>query len=100
MKKINSWRIKEGVYIIFPEKITIGHESGINEYCHLDGYGGITIGDYVMIGHHTTIQTTDHQIDYTSKEMRYCGMNVGRVKIENDVFRNRIGFGLVHPFFA
>ena len=86
-QQIHSWRIKEGIWVIHPEKISIGRESGISEYCHLDGYGGITIGNFVMIGHHTTLQTTDHQIDGTSgKAIRYCGMNVGPIIIEDNVY--------------
>lgn len=64
----------------------IGRECGINEYCHLDGYGGIKIGNFVMIGHHVTLQTTDHQIDNITDPMRYCGMLVGSIDIEDDVY--------------
>ena len=85
-KKINSWRVKEGLFLSFPEKISIGRESGINEYCHFDGYGGITIGDHCMIGHHVTLLTRDHEIDEVSGPMRYGAMKVGSVIIGNDVY--------------
>ena len=39
-----------------------------------------------MIGHHTTLLTRDHQIDEISGPMRYGGMKVGNIVIENDVY--------------
>jgi acetyltransferase-like isoleucine patch superfamily enzyme len=83
---LRSLRIKEGVFIVYPESLTIGRSTGINEYCHIDAYGGVTIGDNVMVGHHTTIQTTDHQIDDLTKPMRDAGMLVGEIVIEDDVY--------------
>ena len=47
--------------IISPSKIVIGNCSIINEYCHLDGRGGLIIGENCSISIYTKIITASHR---------------------------------------
>lgn len=53
-------RILMGTIIIKPWKIKIGKNSIINERCHLDARGGITIHDNVSISIYTLLITGSH----------------------------------------
>lgn len=47
--------------------LTLGKSVVINRGCHLSCSGGLTIGDYVAIGHGTSIMTTEH--DYRDPDV-------------------------------
>ena len=61
-------RMKIGKYVVIrgkttfrhPEKIVIGDNSSINEYCHIWGGGGVTIGNNTLIATHTIITSQTH----------------------------------------
>lgn len=53
-------RIYEGSTFWYPYRIKLGVKVTINEWVYLSGFGGLDIGDYVSIGHRTTIITSDH----------------------------------------
>lgn len=53
-------RILMGVYVYAPWKITIGDGTYINEYCILDGRGGLDIKNNVSLSIKTTILTGTH----------------------------------------
>jgi len=51
--------------------VSIGERVSIHEYCWLQGYGGITIGDFVGIGSGTKIISNTHnyqRVDILFKE--------------------------------
>lgn len=50
--------------------LTLGKYVVINRGCHLSCPGGLTIGDYVAIGHGTSILTTEH--DYRDANVPIC----------------------------
>lgn len=52
--------IRSNVTIRHPEKIAIGDNTSINEYCHIWGGGGVTIGDDTLIAAHTIITSQTH----------------------------------------
>lgn len=64
--QIGGLRIKEGsriglgTIIIHPWKIKIGSNTVINEFCYLDGRGGLSIGNYVSISIYSKILTASH----------------------------------------
>lgn len=62
-------RIGIGTIIVQPETIEIGDRSIINEYCHLDGRGGLMIGNDVSISIYTKIITASHKVN--SEEFDY-----------------------------
>ena len=53
--------LKTRVYC--PQKITIGDYTIVNEYCYLDGRGGLNIGSNVTIAVYTKVITAGHIID-------------------------------------
>ncbi len=61
-------RIAIGTVIVAPERITIGKRTIINENCHLDGRGGLEIGDDVSISIYTKIITASHRVSSSSFE--------------------------------
>lgn len=56
-------RIMMKTHIVCPNKICIGNHTYINEYCFLDGRGGIEIGDNVTIAVYSKLITGGHKID-------------------------------------
>lgn len=72
-------RILMKTHIVAPQNIIIGDNTYVNEYCLLDGRGGITIGDNVTIALHSKLITGGHDIDddFSYKEDRiYIGNHV------------------------
>ena len=57
----NNSRIGIGTKIVNPKGITIGDRTTINENCHLDGRGGLYIGNDVSISIYTKILTASHR---------------------------------------
>ena len=47
-------------------QLTLGDHVALNRGCHFGCTGGLTIGDFVAIGHGTSIMTTEH--DYRDPE--------------------------------
>ena len=64
-------RIGIGTVILNPENISIGCNTIINEYCHLDGRGGLKIGNNTSISIYTKIITASHYKNSPSFEY-YC----------------------------
>jgi acetyltransferase-like isoleucine patch superfamily enzyme len=79
-------RIYEGVKIWYPYRITIGDDTTLNEGVYLNGFGGLTIGSGVRIGHGTSILTSDHVIDDLSRPIHEAGLLAKAVTIGDDVF--------------
>ena len=49
--------------------VKIGRGCTVNSFCILNGAGGLTIGDYVMIGAQTTIIAGNHSFDDPSRSI-------------------------------
>lgn len=60
MKIGKNSRILMGTRVLAPNKIQIGKRTYINEYCVLDGRGGLKIGNDVNISMYTMILTAAH----------------------------------------
>jgi maltose O-acetyltransferase len=75
--------IQHPVTIEGPEAVTIGNDVSIAAYVHLWGTGGVTVGDRVMIGTHTSISSLTH--DYTQKMMHRTRVMLP-VEIGDDVW--------------
>ena len=84
--------IMENVSIKFPERIKVGNNVGINEFCWLSADGGIRIGDYVRIGPHVDIISFDHNYSDSSRTIKSQGKSTGKVVLEDDVW---IGAGAI-----
>lgn len=74
-------RIMMRVIVTHPWKIRIGENTTINEYCYLDGRGGLVIGDNVNVALQSMMITGTH--DRRSKTFDYY---TEPITIGNDVW--------------
>ena len=79
-------KISEGVTFTYPYRIAIGKNVSINEWCFLDGYGGVKIGNNVRIAHRVTINSSDHEYGDLSKPIYLQGLTKEETVIEDDVW--------------
>lgn len=70
-------RIGIGTVVVGPENITIGKRSVINEFCHLDGRGGLKIGNDTSVSVYTTIITAGHDKDSEKFRFRASKTKIG-----------------------
>lgn len=67
--------------------IKVGSGSSINQYVVVNGYGGVSIGDGVLIAAFTSIFSSNHKFDRVDIPIKYQGLSSkGGVTIENDVW--------------
>lgn len=85
MKKINTIWIRPGITVWWPEKISIG-SSSLNEDIHLNGMGGITIGEHVLIGHRCTFFSDEHIFENPDELIWFQGRKPAPIVIEDDVY--------------
>ena len=85
LRKINTIWIREGVTFHFPENISIG-KSVLSEYVYFNGYGGIEIGDMVLIGAGTKFYSHDHIFDDLTKPIWHQGLVKKPVVVKDNVF--------------
>lgn len=83
---IESWRIKDGVSIWFPEGVRIGRNVTINEYVFLDGFGGLEIGDDCRIAHGCSFISEDHVFDDPNTPIWRQGKRAAPIVLEPDVW--------------
>jgi acetyltransferase-like isoleucine patch superfamily enzyme len=81
-----SVRIYEGVTFWYPYRIRIGHDVTLNEWVYLGGFGGLTIGNHVRVGHRTSVVTSDHIHDDVSLPIHQQGLIHAEVVIEDNVW--------------
>lgn len=74
-----------------PRGISIGDNSGCNYNCILDGTGGLTIGDDVMVGQNVSFFSTNHEFKRTDIPMRLQGYKHKPIVVKDDVW---IGAGV------
>ena len=86
VQRIDSWKIKDGVSIWFPEGVSIGRNVTINEGVFLDGYGGLEIGDHCRIAHGCSFVSEDHIFDDPDLPIWRQGKKAGRIVIGEDVW--------------
>lgn len=53
--------IQENVYMFHLEGIVFGNNISIDSMSHIDGAGGLEIGDHVMVAHGVTVRSTGHK---------------------------------------
>lgn len=78
--------VREGVTLWYPHKVQIGSRVSLNEGVFLSAYGGLKIGDDVLIGQRVSIVTSDHRISDPARTIRSQGLVAEPVIIENDVW--------------
>lgn len=77
--------ISENVKIQKAGNISIGRETRINNRTILNGRGGITIGDYVLVGFESMILTSNHNYQDLDTPIRYQGSTSKPVVIGNEI---------------
>jgi acetyltransferase-like isoleucine patch superfamily enzyme len=83
--------IRDGVTIWYPKGVKIGRNSSLNEFVHLNGAGGIEIGEWVRIAHGTSIISEDHVFDDAGANIAEQGSRPAKVTIHDNVW---IGAGV------
>lgn len=73
-------------YIVFSERISVGEQVSINTGVHIDGQGGLTIGNFIMIGPNCVIVTIGHGYKRTDIPMYAQPFEYGPIVIEDDVW--------------
>lgn len=86
LKACGKLRVYEGVTFWYPYRIKIGKNVTLNEWVYLSGFGGLTIGNNVRIGHRVSIITSDHVYSDLSKPIFLQGLIASPVIIEDDVW--------------
>jgi len=84
-KKINTLWLRSGITIWWPENISIGNSS-LNEDIHLNGFGGITIGERVLIGHRCTFFSDEHAFEDPETPIWFQGRTPAPIVVEDDVY--------------
>lgn len=85
-RKTETWQIKDGATFWFPWNISIGKKVAIGEFCFLDGYGGLEIGDGSLVAHHCSLISEDHGIERAGIPMYLQRKEVAPIKIGKDVW--------------
>ena len=78
--------IYPGVRFTHSYGIRAGQSFSINSGALIDGRGGVTIGDHVMIGPYAVIVSSDHDFRQSEKPMTACDHILKPVTIGNDVW--------------
>lgn len=84
--------IQPRVTIIHADRIRVGSNFGVNSGTYINGIGGITFGDYVLIGSNVTISSGMHPIEDAYPPIFARGTTLKGITIEDDVW---IGAGAV-----
>ena len=82
--RINTVWIRPGITVWWPEKISIG-SSSLNEDIYLNGIGGITIGEHVLIAHRCSFISDNHVFENPDEPIWFQGRNPAPIVVEDDV---------------
>ena len=85
-KKIENLVIRSNVYIYGYKKLCIGNDVSINNGCFLSCEGSINIGNFVSIGHNTSILSTEHSYSDSKTPIKYQPIQFLAVTIGNNVW--------------
>lgn len=67
------------IYADFGKNITLGKNVFINDCCHFQDHGGVTIGDGTLIGHNVVFATINHDMRPERRsEMRALPIKLGK----------------------
>ena len=78
--------VRSGVIILCPERLIIGDNVAINNNVWLNAAGGISIGNYVIIGPNTVIHSANHKFDDVDIPIQKQGHYFKHTVIEDDVW--------------
>ena len=78
--------IQPRVIFVHTEKISLGNFFGVNSNSYLNGYGGIEIGDHVLLGSNVTISSGIHPINDSDPPIITRQSIPSKITIEDDVW--------------
>jgi acetyltransferase-like isoleucine patch superfamily enzyme len=78
--------IYAGAYFTHTYGIEVGRHFSVNSGALIDGRGGIRIGDWVMIGPHAVITSSEHQNAPLGTPMASVDHSMKALEIEDDVW--------------
>ncbi len=78
--------IYPSVYIIFSRRIKVGRRLAVNINTYLDGRGGITVGDNVLIGPNCVIASCEHSFSDPRVPIFQQPVKYAPIVIGNDVW--------------
>jgi acetyltransferase-like isoleucine patch superfamily enzyme len=84
--------VQPGVTVVHPGRIRMGSNVGINSGTYLHGVGGISLGDFVLIGSNVTISSGRHPYEGAHPPIFARPSEPSPIIIEDDVW---IGAGAV-----
>jgi maltose O-acetyltransferase len=84
--------IQPGVTFVETNRLSVGKTFGVNTGTYINAVGGITIGDFVLIGSSVTISSGRHPIDGRVPPVFARAVVADAIAIEDDVW---IGAGAV-----
>jgi acetyltransferase-like isoleucine patch superfamily enzyme len=74
------------VFMLHTYGLSFGRGLSINTGVHIDARGGLTIGNYVMIGPNSTIVSSEHDLSVSAEPMAERNHLFRPVVIEDDVW--------------
>ena len=77
--------VREGVYILNPQRLTLGDNVSIHPMSYIDASGEIEIGSDVSIAHSVTIMSTTHNYDGVIP-IKDQGLSYRKVVISDNVW--------------
>lgn len=67
------------IYSDFGKNITLGKNVFINDCCHFQDHGGVTVGDGTLIGHNVVFATINHDVRPEHRsEMKAAPIRLGK----------------------
>lgn len=78
--------VYRNVQIFFSSRIRFGERVAINSGCYLDGRGGLTIGDGVMIGPNCVLVTFEHGYEIIDEPMWRQSLKLAPIIIDDNVW--------------
>lgn len=74
------------VYIRYIERLSVGTNVSVHQFCYLDAEGGIQIGNDVAIAHGCSILSADHKIDGVDTTLKDAPSVLEQVIVGDDVW--------------
>jgi len=78
--------VQPGVTIVNAHRLRVGTHFGCNTGTYINAVGGVTIGDYVLLGTNVTISSGEHPIDGTQPPIFARPVVPRAIVIEDDVW--------------
>lgn len=85
-QRLTNVNVFPGVFLEGAEGLRVGHDVSFNRSCNISAFGGISIGNYVSIGHGVSIVSTNHGFGDADTPIQLQPSSYGPVTIDDDVW--------------